>query len=382
MAWKCYLPSYASVKPGCDIWGGLVTPSSTLTNRRSTGTRIVLETWRTRFIGRGARIDAESTRFAAHADLAGSSSALPPTAEGVLHAASLREAIRWTVTYGSIFDYPLTRDEVYRYLMAPGGSRAEVDAAIDDALMRGNELESNGRFLYPSGQCNLVSTRLRRAGCARAARAHARRYARLIWMLPYVRMVAITGSLAMDNVEDGDDIDLMIVTEPGRLWMTRGMILVVVKLAQVRGHTLCPNYILSSRALTLQQRDTYAAHELAQMDPIHGRYTALRLWSENAWCREFLPNAQWRGDDGTVDELPWILTTVKALAERVLRLPPGSWIEGWEQKRKIAKLSRGAPEGGRETHYTADVCKGHVDGHGGKVTNLWRARVGLPSDRS
>jgi hypothetical protein len=306
----------------------------------------------------------------------------PRTRAGVPRASSLQEAIHWTVAYGSIFDFPLTREEVYRFLMAPGGSRAEVDIAINDELSKGNGLESNGRFLYPAGQFGLVATRLRREQCARGARANARRYARLIWMLPYVRMVAITGSLAMNNVEDGDDIDLMIVTEPGRLWMTRGMILVVVKVARLRGHTLCPNYILSSRALRLEQRDSYAAHELAQMEPIHGNHTAKRLWTENAWCRDFLPNARWRGDEGTAEELPWILSTAKSLAEMVLRLPPGTWIEQWERKRKIAKLRRGAPSSARETHYTADVCKGHVDGHGSKVTNLWQARVGLPGERN
>jgi hypothetical protein len=298
----------------------------------------------------------------------------------VARASSLPEAIQWTVAYGSIFDFPLTREEVYRFLMSPGGSRAEVEAAIEHELSSGNDLESNGRFLYPAGQFGLVATRLRRERCARGAWANARRYARLIWMLPYVRMVAITGSLAMNNVEDGDDIDLMIVTEPGRLWMTRGMILVVVKIARLRGHTLCPNYILSSRALTLEQRDSYAAHELAQMEPIYGTYTAQRLWTENAWYRDFLPNARWRGDDGTAEDLPWILSTTKSVAEMVLRLPPGTWIEQWEQGRKIAKLRRGAPSGARETHYTADVCKGHVDGHGTKVTNLWQARVGLQRD--
>jgi hypothetical protein len=340
----------------------------------------VLGTWRARVLARGTRTDAGNARLIASSLVTDSSGAPPCTGPGVQPASSLRKAIQWTVAYGSIFDYPLTRDEVYRFVMAPGGTREEVDAAIDDELGRGNGLESDGRFLYPSGRFSLVSTRLRRAVCARQAWVHARRYARLIWMLPYVRMVAITGSLAMDNVDDGDDIDLMIVTEPGRLWMTRAMILVIVRFARVRGHVLCPNYILSSRALTLQQRDSYAAHELAQMHPIHGGHIAKRLWTENLWCRDFLPNAQSRGNDGTGDELPWILTTMKALAEMVLRLPPGTWIERWEQNRKIAKLRRGAPSDARETHYTADVCKGHVDGHGDKVTNLWRARVGLPRE--
>jgi hypothetical protein len=295
-----------------------------------------------------------------------------PTA---VRARSLREAIRWTVLYGSIFDYPLTRDEVYRFLIAPGGSRVEVEAAIDDSLGHKDGLETNGRYLYPAGRSGSVATRLTRAEHARHSWRRARFYARLIWTLPYVRMVAVTGALAMDNVEPGDDIDLLIVTEPGRLWMTRGMILLLARLARVWGDTLCPNYIISARCLELAQRDAYTAHELAQMTPLYGRQVAERLWMKNAWCRDVLPNAQLRVDGATDDHLPWILTSAKALGQAVLDLPLGALIEGWEQRRKIAQLSRGAPLHAGEILYTADVCKGHADAHGSRVMDLWAMEV-------
>lgn len=288
---------------------------------------------------------------------------------------SLLETVQWTVLYGSVFDYPLTRDEVYRYLITPGGSRAEVEQAIDDALARGDGLETDGTFLYPPGHAGTVETRMRRSRSARRSWVRARLYAHLIWALPYVRMVAVTGALAMDNVEDGDDIDFLVVTEPGRLWMTRGMIVILARLARLRGDTLCPNYIISSRALRLEQHDPYTAHELAQMTPLHGRHMAERLWSENLWYREYLPNAGWRGGELASDGLPWMLRASKAVGQALLGLPVGDLVERWEQRRKIAKLSRGAPPGVHETHYTADVCKGHADGHGQRVMERWATGV-------
>lgn len=284
------------------------------------------------------------------------------------------EAVHWTVLYGSIFDYPLTRDEIYRFLMPPGGSRSEVEGAIDEALARRDGLETDGTFLYPAGRSASVATRLRRNSNGRRAWKQARFYGRLIWALPYVRMVAVTGALAMDNVEQGDDIDYLIVTEPGRVWLTRGMILMLARVARAGGVTLCPNYILSSHALRLDQHDPYTAHELAQMIPLHGREMAGRLWRENAWCRNFLPNAECREEE-VDDSLPRLLRFAKTAGQAVLDLRWGTALERWEQRRKIARLAHGAPPHVRETLYTADVCKGHADGHGDRVMDRWAAQV-------
>ena len=289
-------------------------------------------------------------------------------------AASLAEAVLQTVLYADIFDYPLTRDEIHSFLLAPGGSPTEVDGAVDYLLNGTGLLEMDGTFVYRAGRSGLAAVRQERRRHAERLWRRARFYAGLMWALPYVRMVAITGALAMDNVVAGDDIDFLVVTEPGRLWMTRGMLIALTRLVRLFGDTLCPNYLISSRVLGLDQRNLYVAHELAQMVPLHGASMARSLWAENAWCRELLPNARCAGLDGVTDSLPRGALVLKRLGQRLLGLPPGDAIERWEQRRKTIKLSRLVPPEVRETLFTADICKGHHSGHGARIMELLRSR--------
>src|SRR5690606_20957099 len=117
------------------------------------------------------------------------------------------------------------------------------------------------------------------------------RYGRIIASLPYVRMVAITGELAMDNIQPSSDIDYFIITQPGRLWLCRALTIGVVRYAALRGLTVCPNYLLSESALEIHEQNLYAAHEVAQMIPIAGHTVYQRLRAQNTWTEAFLPNA-------------------------------------------------------------------------------------------
>jgi hypothetical protein len=56
---------------------------------------------------------------------------------------------------------------------------------------------------------------------------------------------------------------------------------------------LCPNYLVTTRALELEpaDRDYYVARELAQMVPLWGQVTYESLRARNAWMVEFQPNA-------------------------------------------------------------------------------------------
>jgi hypothetical protein len=186
-------------------------------------------------------------------------------------------------------------------------------------------------------------------------------------------MVAVTGALAMDNVESGDDYDYLIVTRPGRLWLCRAIVIsFVVKPAARRGDEVCPNYLLSERALVLDERNLFTAHELVQMVPTAGLDVYRRLRELNPWVNKFLPNAAKHTHQA--QPAPVARRPAHSLAEAVLRTPLGTGLERWEMARKVRKLSR--QEAGRaETAFSADWCKGHFDKHAGSILLGYEKRL-------
>ena len=280
---------------------------------------------------------------------------------------SVADAILHTVIYADLFDYPLTAQEIHRYLTGYAAPLATIEEhlAHDDGL--GQRLGSIAPFWFLAGRDHLVSLRQQRASFSQALWREARRYGRLVAALPFVRMVSITGSLTMNNVISArDDVDLLIVAARDRVWLARGLAILWVHLARRRGIELCPNYVLAEHRLHLGDPSLFIAHELAQLVPLYGLDTYQRLLESNAWVRDYLPNAL--PHEGSAGEIGGMARGGQRLLEAVLGGRIGDAVEGWERERKIPRLQRMAEvKGGTGATYTPDLCKGHVDDHAAAV---------------
>ena len=105
-------------------------------------------------------------------------------------------------------------------------------------------------------------------------------------------MVALTGALAMRNpVSTDDDLDYLIVTRPGRVWLARLATVMLVRVVRLTGTVICPNFVLAEDALGQNRRDVYIAHEVTQAVPFFGGALYDRLRAENRWTDAHLPNA-------------------------------------------------------------------------------------------
>ena len=291
---------------------------------------------------------------------------------GCSDSESLETAILRAIAYADVFDYPLTLSEVHRYLPAKTAPLTVVNAVISNEAMVPCRIVAERRYFALAGREIIIETRERRAEVAADMWPRALRYGKMIASLPYARMVAVTGALAVDNVEPGDDIDYLVVTAPGHLWVCRAMIIALVKLAARHGDTVCPNYLLSERALVFSQHNLFSAHEIAQMVPLAGVQIYRRVRQLNAWTQAYLPNAQ--GLPRQTGGLPPSHRAIRALAETLLRTPPGMWLEEWERKRKVSRLRQemGAHS---DAAFSAEWCKGHLASHGQIILTAYEDRL-------
>lgn len=289
----------------------------------------------------------------------------------------IEQGILRAVAYADVFDFPLTAGEIHCYLVgqrAGGGAvRSALAGLVPDRLE-----ERDGYFCLP-GRGELVDCRRRRREAASRLWPEALLYGRRIAALPFVRMVAVTGSLARDNVDPGADVDYLIVAEPGRVWVCRALVGLLTRWAQGRGVTLCANYYLAEDQLALRERDLYAAHELLQMVPVVGREAYRRLRSQNPWVAEYFPNAvrqDWDAWGGEPVRAVLELNGGRArrVAESLLRTRPGGWLDRLERERKLRKSIRQGRDL-TEARFEPGCFKGHFDGHAARVLAAYGERL-------
>ncbi len=261
---------------------------------------------------------------------------------------------------------------MHRYLEAMVLSQAELAQRLAESQALAALLGSDGRYYFLRGRPEQVQVRLGRTQSARCLREEACFYGFWLARLPFVRLVALTGSLAMDNVSEGADIDYLIVTIPGRVWLARVLVIAVVRWAALYGAPLCPNFILSEDALHFERQNLYVAREIAQMIPLSGMAVYQRLRAENKWTDHFLPNAAGPPAGAQPAATPQVRLT--RLAEWLLGGRLGDWLDEWERGRKVRKFRRQHPNWS-EAAFSRDFCKGHFDAHESEALSTYDVRV-------
>jgi hypothetical protein len=146
----------------------------------------------------------------------------------------------------------------------------------------------------------VVILRQKRTAICKTKLKKAHKMVRWLRLIPTIQMIGVTGALAMQNTAKNDDIDLMFVVSPRRLWLSRGLIVLSLRLfgryrrpGKIKDR-FCPNLYLDEKHLALPagERNLFTAHEVAQVKCLWDKgSTYQRFLHENEWVLGYLPNA-------------------------------------------------------------------------------------------
>jgi len=148
--------------------------------------------------------------------------------------------------------------------------------------------------------------------------------------VPFVRGLALTGSVAAGDAGDGDDVDLLVVVAPGRV---ATVFLVLGTLSRLtRRRFFCPNYYLAAGRLAVFEPNAYTARELVQARWLWGGEVAMH--EANPWLLERFPNA-------AADPRTELRATrqLQDLLERPLSGRAGARLERWAERIARSRLA-------------------------------------------
>ena len=203
----------------------------------------------------------------------------------------MEKAILKTLIYADIFDYPLKINEIHKWLIGKEVNIRQVEKA----------LKGYQEYYFLPGRKKLVGLRKRKEKQSQIYFRKARIISRILKIIPWIKLIGISGGLAVYNAGKSDDIDLFIITSKNRLWISRILALGIISLLGQRrkvGDTgrkiagkFCLNIILEEDRLEQKNKDIFTAHEVLQMKVLWQREGIYSKYLEdNSWVFKFFPN--------------------------------------------------------------------------------------------
>lgn len=247
------------------------------------------------------------------------------------------------LAYFSLFEYPLTKMEIVKYL-PPGTAFGGVDTALEQLVTDGVIFRISEFYGL---QNDIALVKRRKEGNQRAAQLlpKAMKIGQFLSAFPYVRGIGISGSLSKMYADEKADIDFFIIAQADRLWIARTFMHIFKKLTFLTGqqHLYCMNYYIDEKALQLEDQNIYTAIETATLIPAGGNAMP-DFFIANAWVSEWF--AEYSMDNPHTKEKarkPWL----KRMAEWLLNNKTGNRLDNYLMKLTTRRWQRKKQRGVR-----------------------------------
>jgi hypothetical protein len=206
-------------------------------------------------------------------------------------------AIKRTLAYRSVFNYPLSYYQLSTYLISKRKFDSKFFNKSLKRLLKNKSVRIKDKKYYLSG-VKPVSWELRKK-YTRSILNKNQPELDILCKIPWIKMIGITGSLAAYNGEKKADTDILVVVNKNRMWLTRGfliiMLIILGKYPNIRSKKLkiCPNIYLDEEKMewTKDKHNIYTAHEVLMLLPYYEKdNTYFKFLKQNEWAFKYFKN--------------------------------------------------------------------------------------------
>lgn len=212
----------------------------------------------------------------------------------------IREGIIDLLAYFAVWGLRLDFDTLYSYLQVKSGHLA-VKKQLSNLQKRGKVSLVKGKYglakhSYPSQEKQTkYQTQLL---------SKAKRWSRVIRLLPSVKSVVVVNSVAYGNVHNESDIDLFIITAPNRIFITKGALMYTLKLLrqledqQTSAGRFSLGMFLTTKGVKLEKdmmkvNEPDLVYRMITAKPVYGSEIWNSILKSDPYIYNRLPNYVW-----------------------------------------------------------------------------------------
>lgn len=215
----------------------------------------------------------------------------------------LEESIQKTLSYFDIFDYPLTKEELFAYLWhSPSISYQQFIDEIEKKEF--NKIDKKFGYYFLIGREDIVEKRRQAFLNGSKKIKIANRAARKLRTVPFLKAIFICNSIGAGVSKVDSDIDFFIITSAGKIWLVRFLTNFILKFWRLRTFTgnsknkICLSFYIDENHLDIKQlravdEDIYLIYWIHQLIPIFDPENIYdKFLSANKWSENFVANAK------------------------------------------------------------------------------------------
>lgn len=209
----------------------------------------------------------------------------------------LEKSIIATLAYYDVLGLPLTSLEVYKYLIKIGTGPyfSNISDTLENSQTLKRYLDQKNGFYFLKGRDGIVKQRIRREKAIQEKWKKCKWAIKLLAGVPFIRMVALSGSMAVGNASKTSDIDLLIIVKIGRIWTTRLLVTILLSILGKRRYgrfikdRICLNHYITDGSLKINFPSLYNAQTYIHLIPVLGDTDLFDCFQrENSWIKNWV----------------------------------------------------------------------------------------------